>query len=68
VKIKMEGSWTEAMDGFPTEWGGRSSGLDVFASEHQRVSALLGPDGEPLMVGYSRPKLGFDLSRGRRLK
>lgn len=26
-----------------------------------RVSALLGPDGEPLLVFYPRIKLGFDL-------
>jgi len=27
-----------------------------------RVSALLGPDGNPLMVGYERPRMGFDLT------
>lgn len=27
-----------------------------------RISALLGPDGEPLMVGYERPRIGFDLT------
>lgn len=32
-----------------------------------RISELLGPDGEPLMVGYERPRLGFDLTpRGKR--
>lgn len=41
---------------------------DVDETRHERVSALLGPDGKPLMVGYARPALGFDLSprNGRR--
>jgi hypothetical protein len=34
----------------------------VYQSPSERVSAVLGPDGEPLRVGYERPKLGFDLS------
>ena len=33
----------------------------VYSAPAERVSALLGPDGEPLRVGYERPKLGFDL-------
>jgi len=36
--------------------------VDVIVPQHARVSALLGPDGQPLMVGYERPKLGFDLT------
>lgn len=28
----------------------------------ERVSAVLGPDGEPLRVGYKRPRIGFDLT------
>lgn len=40
---------------------------DVDENRHDRVSALLGPDGKPLMVGYERPALGFDLRhRGAR--
>ena len=35
---------------------------DVFSAPAERVSELLGPDGEPLLVGYERPKLGFDLT------
>ena len=27
-----------------------------------RVSAVLGPDGYPLQVGYIRPRVGYDLS------
>ena len=34
---------------------------DVWRSESRRVSALLGPDGEPLMVPFERPAIGFDL-------
>ena len=53
----------------PFSHGGVGSCPDVQveSSNHQRVSAVLGPDGNPLMVGYSRPKLGFDLTpRGRK--
>ena len=35
---------------------------DVFDSPHDRISDLLGPDGEPLRVPYARPRLGFDLT------
>jgi hypothetical protein len=38
---------------------------EVFDAPRARVSELLGPDGEPLMVGYERPKLGFDLTPRR---
>lgn len=31
-----------------------------------RISALLGPDGEPLMVPYERPAVGFDLRPKRK--
>lgn len=34
----------------------------VFSQPAERLSALLGPDGAPLMVAYPRPRLGFDLS------
>jgi len=37
--------------------------ISVDESRHERVSELLGPDGKPLMVGYARPKIGFDLTR-----
>ena len=33
----------------------------VFCTPAERVSALLGPDGEPLRVGFERPRIGFDL-------
>lgn len=36
--------------------------ITTFQSPAVRVSQLLGPDGEPLLVGYERPKVGFDLS------
>jgi hypothetical protein len=39
--------------------------LTVSEPIRARVSAILGPDGEPLMVGYGRPKLGFDLTPRR---
>lgn len=54
------------MDGFPDEWDGYCSGRDIEAPHPFRISALLGPDGEPLRVPLPRPKLGFDLSRRSR--
>lgn len=33
----------------------------VFDAPAVRESALLGPDAQPLLVGYGRPRLGFDL-------
>lgn len=58
--------WTESYDGFPDEWDGFCSGRDVEASAPYRISALLGPDGEPLRVGIERPRLGFDLTPRRK--
>lgn len=51
------------------EWNGVfcegvAANPDVWGSDHYRLSALLGPDGNYLKVGYERPKMGFDL-RGR---
>lgn len=40
---------------------GHIESVTVFTPSHERVSELLGPDGEPLMVPYPRPSLGFDL-------
>lgn len=37
--------------------------VTVDETRHERISALLGPDGEPLRVGYERPRLGFDLTK-----
>lgn len=34
----------------------------VWQAPAERVSELLGPDGEPLLVGYERPRIGFDLT------
>lgn len=34
---------------------------DVWFSPAERLSIVLGPDGEPLQVGYQRPRMGFDL-------
>ena len=48
---------------FPDEWDGFCSGRDIESAMPFRVSALLGPDGEPLRVPLPRHKLGFDLSR-----
>ena len=56
-------AWTESWNGFPDKWSGVCGGYDVFAGDSVRISALLGPDGEPLMVGYERPSIGFDLRR-----
>lgn len=35
--------------------------IEVFDRPHERVSDLLGPDGHPLTLQYSRPAIGFDL-------
>lgn len=35
---------------------------DFWHAPAERVSALLGPDGEPLRVSYPRPRMGFDLT------
>jgi hypothetical protein len=49
------------------ERGGFTPDALVDAPKHERISALLGPDGEPLKVGYPRARLGFDLTqRGTR--
>lgn len=52
---------------FALEQDGFCPGVTVDAPRHERISAILGPDGEPLKVGYARPRLGFDLTpRGKR--
>ena len=51
--MRIKASWTEAMEGFPDAWDGYCSGREVFGREHYRVSELLGPDGEPLQIGYN---------------
>lgn len=35
--------------------------ISVFEGERDRVSELLGPDGEPLRIVRARPRIGFDL-------
>jgi len=47
---------------------GWTANPEVFVSPSHRISSLLGPDGEPLLVSYPRPKLGFDLTPKRRSK
>lgn len=58
-------AWVESFDGFPEEWEGYCAGRDVETPHPFRVSALLGPDGEPLKVPLPRNKIGFDLTGGR---
>lgn len=66
MKLNACGMWVEAMDGLPDDWDGYCGGQQIECGSHLRVSALLGPDGEPLMVGYERPRMGFDLTpRGK---
>ena len=43
--------------------GGNGASPMTFDRPSERVSALLGPDGEPLLVGIPRVRLGFDLTR-----
>lgn len=47
------------------EWEGYCQTPMVDKVAHERVSALLGPDGNPLMVPYARPRIGFDLTPRR---
>lgn len=35
---------------------------EVWHTPTERLSALLGPDGEPLRVPFPRPRIGFDLT------
>jgi len=44
-----------------TEEMGDTPCPEVFSAPHERISELLGPDGEPLLVPYERPAMGFDL-------
>lgn len=38
----------------------------VWHTPAERISQLLGPDGEPLLVPYPRNRIGFDLTpRGK---
>lgn len=54
------------------EWGiptvdGACIAPQVWHQPAERVSAVLGPDGEPIKVGYERPQIGFGLPhRGAR--
>lgn len=36
----------------------------VDTTMHIRPSEVLGPDGEPMMVGCKKPKVGFVLKKG----
>lgn len=53
------------MDGFPDKWEGFCAGKEVETAHPYRISALLGPDGEPLRVPFPRNRIGFDLTGGR---
>jgi hypothetical protein len=56
---QAEGEVFEVPEGFCED-------VEVEHTPATRISALLGPDGEPLQVGYARPKVGFDLTPGGR--
>ena len=65
--MKNRAAWTEDWNGFPNEWSGYCGGLEVDHSPAYRLSELLGPDGDPLKVGYARPRVGFNLTpKGRK--
>ena len=38
---------------------------EVYSSTSQRISSILDTSGEPLMVGYERNSIGFDLRTKR---
>lgn len=42
---------------------GQTQSSSVFSTPAVRVSAILGPDGEPLEVVYARNAIGFDLRK-----
>ena len=64
--MKPRAMVTEFLWGMPDEYQGYCGGVEVDHAPAHRVSALLGPDGEPLKVGYARPRIGFDLTpRGK---
>lgn len=59
------------MDGCDWHWTGlytegQTPEPQVWMEPRERISALLGPDGEPLRVGYERPRMGFDLTPRRK--
>lgn len=41
-------------------WDSETMVVDV--TPHVRISELLAPDGEPLMVGFEKPRVGFNLA------
>ena len=41
---------------------------DVWHAPAERISALLGPDGEPLKVAFPRLRIGFDLTPTKEAK
>jgi hypothetical protein len=41
---------------------GKCANPQVWHTPAERISELLGPDGEPLTVPYPRNRIGFDLT------
>ena len=62
--MRQKSAITEVWDESPFAHRGvgRCAEVQVTHDPAYRVSAILGPDGNPLLVGYERPKVGFDLT------
>lgn len=56
IDITQEGFVWEVFDN-----PGECPEPDFWETTKERISSLLGPDGEPLIILLDRPKLGFDL-------
>lgn len=55
--IKTQPGW----NWYGADLAGQCPEPQVWHSPAERVSELLGPDGEPLKVPFERPRIGFDL-------
>lgn len=58
-------NWDWSLLDIPNDMGECASPA-VLDRPHERVSELLGPDGEPLLVAYPRRAIGFDLRPQKR--
>ncbi len=55
----------DSLHEWPSYWDGWQSEPQIDHRPSERISALLGPDGEPLMVPIPRRAMGFDLRQKR---
>lgn len=63
IRTPMIGDWsTDLDDGYDYQ---DTPEITVHDRPSERISALLGPDGEPLLVPIPRRAVGFDLRAKR---